>query len=450
MTSTLPSPRSSDLYPPGSFGLPLLGETLTFINNRNALAQRFVEYNTPIIRTHILGKPTVMMRGAEANRFILQTGFDHFTWGGGWPVTFREILGESLFLQDGDEHKQKRKLLMPAFHREALRNYLTTMDQTARRYLAMWADMGEFGWFEQNKQLTFEIASTLLLGTRHDDQAHIRHLSRLFTELTDGLTTLPINLPFTKYGKAIRARNAILKHIENAIHERQKSPTRDTLSLLIQTRDEDGNALTLKELKAQALLLLFAGHETTTSMLTSFCLALSQNPDVWARARAEQLGLGLSGDLKMDDFKGMVYLEQILKEVERMYAPVPGGFRGVVKSFDFAGYHVPAGWRVLYVIPGAHQDPTIYPNPERFDPDRFAPERAENEKIPYSLIGFGGGARICIGYAFAQLEMKIVASHLLRGYTWELVEGQNVDYITFPTLRPTDGLRVRFKRRTDD
>jgi cytochrome P450 len=435
--------------PPGSFGLPVIGETLRFARDPRYLAERFEQYGTPVIRTHILGKPTVLMSGAEANRFILQTGFDHFTWGGGWPVTFREILGESLFLQDGAEHRQKRKLLMPAFHREALRHYMTTMEATTRRYLDAWVEMGEFAWFEQNKQLTFEIASTLLMGTEHTDQAQIARLSQAFTELTDGLTTVPVNLPFTKYGKALRARDFILDHIETAIAIRQKNPTRDALSLLIETRDEDGNALTLKELKAQALLLLFAGHETTTSMLTSFCLALAHNPDVLARARVEQHALDLGPDLTMDDLKAMPYLEQVLKETERMYAPVPGGFRGVVKSFDFAGYHIPAGWRVLYAIPGAHFDPAIYPDPDRFDPDRFSPERAEDSKVAYSLVGFGGGARVCVGYAFAQLEMKIVASYLLRGYTWEIVPGQNLESITFPTLRPKDGLRVRFRRQAE-
>lgn len=444
-----PATPSTKPLPPGTFGLPVIGETLKFASQSDYLQERFDEYGTSIIRSHILFKPTAIMRGAAANRFILQTGFDHFTWGGGWPVTFRKILGRSLFLQDGDEHKQKRKLLMPAFHREALKNYLTTMETTTRRYLKQWESLGEFAWFEQNKRLTFEIASTLLLGTEHEDQAQINALSRAFTELTAGLTSVPINTPFTTYGRAIRARDTILAHIETAIAKRQQHPTRDALSLLIQTRDEDGNSLSSTELKAQGLLLLFAGHETTTSMLTSLCLALAQHPQVWEKARAEQLALAPGADLTMDDFKGMTYLEQVLKEVERVYAPVPGGFRAVVKPFDFEGFHVPAGWNVLYRIHGAHKDSNIYPNPEVFDPERFSPERAEGSNIPYSLVGFGGGQRVCIGYAFAQLEMKVVASYLLRFYQWDVLPDQILTYRNTPTLHPEDGLKVRFRRRED-
>ncbi|HUN09925.1 MAG TPA: cytochrome P450 [Aggregatilineales bacterium] len=429
--------------PPGSFGLPFVGETLQFLFDPGYLARR-IEKEGPIIRTHILGRPCVMMNGPEANRFVLSTGMKHFSWGEGWPVTFREILGRSLFLQDGEEHRRNRKLIMPAFHREALRNYLSSMEQLALRYLDKWVVKGEFAWFEENKQLTFEIASELLMGSKPGDD--VARLSRLFTELTLGLTSAPVNLPFMTYGKALRARDALLKHIEVAIHERQQNPGTDALSLLVMSRDEQGDALSMTELKAQALLLLFAGHETTTSMLTSFCMSMAQNPEVWAKARAEQESVDIEGPLTLDAIKQMTYLEQVLKEVERLYAPVPGGFRGVVEPFDFNGYHIPKGWMVLYGIPAAHQDPAIYPEPSRFDPDRFSPERAEDAKMPFSLVGFGGGPRICVGYAFAQLELKIIASYLLRQYTWELLPGQSLDYVLFPTLRPKDGLKVRFRR----
>jgi cytochrome P450 len=142
----------------------------------------------------------------------------------------------------------------------------------------------------------------------------------------------------------------------------------------------------------------------------------------------------------------MQYLEQILNEIERLHPPVGGGFRGVVKPFEFNGFHVPAGWMLSYSIPGTHQLASIYPEPKRFDPDRFSPERQENKQKPFSLIGFGGGPRICLGIAFAKLEMKIVAAQLLRSYQWELITPQSLDPVAIPMRRPKDGLRVRFQR----
>jgi cytochrome P450 len=143
----------------------------------------------------------------------------------------------------------------------------------------------------------------------------------------------------------------------------------------------------------------------------------------------------------------MPYLAQILKEIERLYPPVAGGFRGVVKPFNFQGYYVPAGWKVLYQMKRAHQDSNIYSDPEQFDPDRFSPERNENKKVEYSLVGFGGGPRICLGMAFAQMEMKIFAARLLRNYHWELLPNQDLTMEPIPTLHPRSGLQVKLWKR---
>lgn len=427
--------------PPGNFGLPLIGETISFLRDRDFAEKRLKKYG-PIFKTKILGRPTVIMVGPEANRFILSSDMHRFTWRDGWPDTFKELLGESLFLQEGEEHRRNRKLLMPAFHGPALVNYLTIMEEITLCYLEKWENLGSFTWFGELKQLTFEIASTLLMGSKPGEMT--ARLSQWFTELTAGLFALPLRWSWTTYGKALRARDRMLAHIEQVVRHRQREPARDALGLLVQSRDEKGNGLSMEEIKVQALLMLFAGHETTTSMLTSFCMALAQHPEVKGRVRAEQQEL--SGPLTMEKLKQMTYLEQVLREVERLYPPVAGGFRSVAEPFEFNGYYVPKGWMALYRILAAHKDSRIFTEPERFDPDRFSPQRAEDKKQEFSMVGFGGGPRICLGIAFAQMEMKIVAAHLLRGYEWELLPQQNLTMDAVPTLHPRDGLRVQFRK----
>ncbi len=430
--------------PPGSLGLPILGETLSFLLDPQFIEKRYRQYG-PIFKSRILGRPTVYMVGPEAAEFVLSSHIDHFSWREGWPDNFKQLLGESLFLQDGEEHRQKRRLMMPAFHGQALARYITTMESITQDYLQKWEQKREFTWFEEFKQLTFEIASQLLVGASPGSE--VARLSQLFTTLTNGLFALnPLPLPITKYGRAIAARNQLLQHITEVVRQRQQHPTNDVLSLLVQARDEEGNGMSLKELTAQAMLLLFAGHETTTAMLTWLCLELGRHPEVLQRAREEQLSLASEGGMSLEQLGKMQYLEQILNEIERLHPPVGGGFRGVVKPFEFNGFHVPAGWMLSYSIPGTHQLASIYPEPKRFDPDRFSPERQENKQKPFSLIGFGGGPRICLGIAFAKLEMKIVAAQLLRSYQWELLPQQSLDPVAIPMRRPKDGLRVRFQR----
>jgi retinoid hydroxylase len=439
-----PQPSTSSLpLPPGKSGLPWIGETISFLTDPNFATKRRKQYGT-IFRTHIIGKPTVVMSGAAANKFILATHFDKFSWRDGWPDNFKELLGASLFLQEGAEHQRNRKLLMPAFHGKALVNYVETMTEITDRYLAKWVQIGELTWFPELKNLTFEIASVLLIGSAPG--AETTELSRLFTELTNGLFTLPLNWSYTTYGRAIAARDKLLAHIETVVLERQQQPTQDALGLLVQSQDEDGNRLSVAELKVQALLLLFAGHETTTSLIASLCLALAKYPEVLAQARAEQIQIGLETPISIESLKQMTYLDRVLREVERMYPPVGGGFRGVVEEFEFNGYRVPKGWQVLYRIPEAHFDPAIYPHPTDFDPDRFAPERYEYKPSDYTFATYGGGSRICIGMAFAQMELKIIAAKLICHYSWELLPNQNLTLDQIPTLHPRDGLKVKFQK----
>lgn len=443
--------------PPGSFGLPFVGETIKFLRDPNFAAKRQAQYGS-IFKSRIIGQPTVFFCGPEANEFLLASHADCFSWRGGWPGTFKELLGESLFLQEGEEHRRNRRLLMPAFHGKALEGYFETMVALSQTYLDRWVQKRELVWFKEFKQFTFEVASVLLMGTdpsSENNRAEIEQLSSWFTDLTNGLFTLPIRWGPTTYRKALNGRDRLLQSIEKEIHSRRQLLARlndtderptDVLTLLLETVDEEGDRLSDQEIKVQTLLMLFAGHETTTSMLTSWVMALAQHPHVLRKARDEQNAIAQDSDtLTLKQVQQMTYLDWTLKEVERKYPPIGGGFRKVVKPFNFNGYHVPAGWLALYRIDAAHRDERCYTHPDSFDPERFSPLRAEQKRYDYSLVGFGGGPRVCLGIAFAKLEMKVLAAQLLRSYRWTLHEDQDLTMNPVPSLRPRGGLRVTFE-----
>lgn len=437
------SVRSEHRLPPGKMGLPFIGETFTFLREPDFAIKRFEQYG-PVYKTHLMGRPTVVLAGAEANEFILNSGMDHLAWASGWPNTFKELLGRSLFVQDGDEHRQKRKLIAPAFHGRALASYVEMMDLIIQKYLALWEEKREFAWFTEFKKMTFEIAAVLLIGADPGEDTAV--LSQKFSELTTGFFTLPVNMPGTPYAKALKARDYILDYIGQQIANRKSNPQNDALSMLILSEDEDGNKLSDQEIEAQALLLLFAGHETTTSLLTSFCMELGRNPEVCGQARAEQAYINTFTEPDMKLLRQMPYLDQVLQEVERLHPPVISGFRGVEESFEFNGYTIPKGWQVLYSIIATHHDPEIYPDPLVFNPDRWHPKNRK-DRSSFSLVGFGGGPRTCIGKAFANLEIKLVATHLLRNYRWQLLLDQDLSLNYIPTTHPQDFLRVKFSRR---
>ena len=430
--------------PPGETGLPFIGETIAFFNDSDFNQKRVKKYGN-VYKTSIFGSPTVMMIGSSANTFLFRNENKYVV--SSWPKSTRVLLGKkSLAVNNGSFHTSRRKLLYDAFAPRALASYIPTMEQISDRYLQKWSQMGTLTWYPELRNYTFDIASNLFVSTDGGSQSKVGHYFEIWCA---GLFTLPISLPWTKFGKALHARQKLLQHLEEIIIKRQQadSPGEDALGLLIQAEDESGNSLSLEELKDQVLLLLFAGHETLTSAIASFCLLTAQHPDVMQRLVEEQDRLNITGTPTLEDLKSMTYLEQVLKEVMRLIPPIGGGFREAVKTFEFDGYRIPKGWNIQYQIAQTHKDEEIYPESDRFDPDRFDPKQPADKQASFGYIPFGGGLRECIGKEFARLEMRLFASKLLQNYQWELLPNQNLELVTVPTPHPRDGLKVNFTRR---
>jgi cytochrome P450 len=428
--------------PPGSLGLPLIGDTLNFLQDSQFAKKRYQQYG-PIFKTSIFGQPTVFMRGQEANLFILSNDNQYFVVTS--PASTRALLGPlSLSLQTGANHINRRKLLFQAFAPRALVGYIGAMEDITQRYLEKWEKRETMTWYPELRKYTFDVAGKLLVGLDNGSETALGHN---FETLAKGLFSIPWDLPWTKFGKAKKGRKLLLAELEKIIRDRQLgTPSgKDALSLLISARDEEGNSLSLDEVKDQVLLLLFAGHETLTSALTSFCLLLAQNPDVMASLRAEQQQFPATEPLTLEQLKQMTYLEQVLREVLRLIPPVIGLFRKVINACEFGGYEIPKGWTVACGINQTHHDSQLYPEPERFDPDRFSLERSGK---PFSYVPFGGGLRECLGKEFARLEMKLFAAKIIREFEWELLPDQDLNLIAIPAQRPRDGLRVKFRRTT--
>ncbi|MCC3466296.1 MAG: cytochrome P450 [Microcoleus sp. PH2017_06_SFM_O_A] len=429
--------------PPGTFSLPLIGDTLNFLQDSQFAKKRHQQYG-PIFKTSIFGQPTVFVSGSEANLFVLSHENQYFVMS--WPPSMKALLGPlSLALQTGSEHQNRRKLLYQAFQPRALAGYIGGMEDITGRYLERWTQMSEFAWYPELRNYTFDVASKLLVGIDAGSETALGHY---FETWCEGLFSIALDVPWTKFGKAKKCRKLLLSELEKIIRDRQQDmgEGNDALSLLISARDDDGNNLSLEELKDQVLLLLFAGHETLTSAIASFCLLLAQNPDVMAKVRAEQQQFSATEPLDLEQLKQMTYLEQVMREVLRLVPPVGGGFRRVIQACEFGGYEIPQGWSVLYEINQTHQDSSVYPEPDRFDPDRFSLERSTNAK-PFSYVPFGGGLRECLGKEFARLEMKLFAVRMVRECEWDLLPDQDLNLIRVPTPHPRDGLRVKFRQK---
>lgn len=437
-TAPLPFP-----LPPGSGGFPLLGETGDWARDPLRFAQERAARYGLVWRTHLLGRPCIVLLGPEANRFMLSSHRHAFSSHLGWGRTITSLIGDGLSFLDGERHRRHRTLIRPALHGESITRFMLLMEHTINNHLRSWVQRGELRLFDGLKQLSFAIAAEFFLGI--SDEAQIRTMERIFRAFSQGLFAPPAwRIPGLPYNRAWNAGQQ-LRQIVGAAIERHRAASQPTvLGMLLEARDADGNGLSDPELLDEMLVLLWAGHDTVTSLLTWSVYELLCHPQILAATHAEQAAVVGAGPLQREHLSRLPLLDRVLRETERLHPPAPGGFRGVVEDVQFGGYHIPRGWTVMYSSVFTHRMPELWHEPDRFDPDRFLPPREEGRK-PFHLIGFGGGPRICIGYAFAQLQMRMVLVHMLREIRLELVPGQRFHPISVPTSMPRDGLRVRVR-----
>ncbi len=429
--------------PPGQSGAPLIGEIREWLADPLVFAQERAARYGPIWRTHLLGRPCVVLLEPEGNRFMLASGAQHFSWREGWGRSMLRLMGGGLSLTDGAVHDTRRTLLKPAFSHATLRDHLPAIARLVRDHCAAWAAAGEVVLLERLQSLAFEIAALVICGPMPPYLAHALH--RDFARFTAGLfTPLSLPLPGTTYRRAQVAGTRLRRHLCTLIAYRRANPLPgacDALSLLLSPTDQPVPAA--DSIIAELLLLLWAGHDTVASLLTWACLELARHPAIRDSVRAEAVQVLGAADPGPESLRQLPTLDRVLRECERLHPPAPGGFRGVVAPFEYHGYHVPRGWLAMYSTVYTHAMPELWHDPARFDPDRFAPPREEG-KLAYSLVGFGGGPRICIGLALAQMEMRVIVCELVRRYRWEILPEQDTTRVWLPTNQPKSGLRVTF------
>ncbi len=406
------------------------------------LAEMYVQHG-PIFRyySEMRQADVVMLVGPEANRLVMVSERQKFSHWLGWGQAFGidQLFGRGLLTMDGSEHDHHRKIMNPAFTLNYMERYLPLMHRVIRQRVAEWAESEVVDVYAEARKITFDIAASALTGL--DSAEEVAMFRKLFVALLSDPEGVTTEEEYLAYITPLQQQLYTL--LLAKIEERRQHPTDDVFGLLVQAKDEQGHELSIEQLIAHINILLVAGHETSTSLSAWLLYLLTLHPDYTSRVLEEQAALlKPEAEPTLEDIKRMKVLENALSEAERLYPPVPVGPRGAVEDFVLNGYHVPADTLVFYSIAASHRLPDIFANPTEFDPDRFAPPREEHKKHPYSLVGFGGGPRICIGINFAQVEIKALASHVLRNYELTLAPDQEIVPLFSATIMPMHGIQM--------
>lgn len=446
MAATLENAQTSDLKEvPGERGFPIIGHTLEMLKDPVAFGARMRSAYGPVYRTRTFLRDNVTMFGTDANEFFLMDKGRNFSSELGWWPYIGKLFPRGLMLLDFDEHKAHRHIMAAAFKTGPMKGYLERLNDDMPARIKAWGDKGDFEFYPAIKELSLDMATTVFLGLEPGPESE--KVNEALTDMVAAsLAVIRKPLPGTMMARGMRGRRFMVNFLSELIPGRRNSKQTDIFTQLVQAADENGNRFTDQEVIDHMIFLWMAAHDTITSSVTTLVYELGREPQWQEKLRAEIDGLGLNDDrLPYDKMKDLVLTDYAFKEALRLNPPVPAMPRETVRDVEFAGFRIPKGTIVGISTMATHRDPSLWDDPDTFNPMRFSPEGGVKERHRYAWVPFGGGAHMCLGLHFAYMQAKVIMTHLLPHYEIILPEGYSTKFQIMPLIKPVDGLPVTLK-----
>lgn len=431
--------------------LPLLGSLPLFASNplsfllRAAQRGAIVDMRLPGIQSYLLTEPddiqhvlTTMSRSVIKDVFLRD---------------LRRVVGDGLLTSEGDFWRRQRRLSQPAFHHKRLITYAAQMVDSAEAAAGSLRDGQVLDVHALLMKLTLDIVSRTLFGadaSRDHDQVG----SALHVIMQRYASTLPFAVPGydklpiaanRRFREAVASLDATILDI---IERRRADPTDrgDLLSMLLAAQDDDGGRMTTTQLRDEAITLYLAGHETTANALSWALMLLAEDPTSDRRLAASLTSTLGDRAPTLEDLPALSHVENVVSEAMRLYPPAWSIGREVVEPFEMRGVHFAKGNQIWISQWAMHRDARFFTRPRRFWPERW--EGGLAKRLPkFAYFPFGGGPRICIGNAFAMMEMTLVLATLSRRFRFELMPNQPIVPLPSVTLRPRDGIKMLVRAR---
>jgi cytochrome P450 len=371
------------------------------------------------------------------------------------------LLGDGLFISDGDTWRRRRRIVAPIVHVSHLPVFAPLMVQAAGETVERWASSCRdrpVNALTEMARLTAEIICRTVFG-RQLGAEHAAEIVAAFSEYQRLIGQLDLAYFFglpdwlprfhspAIHRSAKRIHN-VLEQVIRDCRERRSSGEASMIRLLLEARDpESGEPLDDMALRNEAAVIFMAGHETTANSLAWAWYLLSQAPEVEERLH-EELARVLAGRLPtLDDVPELPYTRAVFEETVRLYPPVPLLARQALCDETIRGRSVPAGSLVIVVPWLLHRHRKFWGKPDHFIPERFLPENAQF-RVRHAFIPFSVGPRICAGAAFGLTEAVLCIATLAQRVRLRLAPDAVVAPICRLTLRPGDDLRMYVENRS--
>ena len=443
----VPSVRPAGEIPKAP-GWPVLGNALDMAGDlRGFLTRQYLALG-PIFQIRALNDRYVALAGPEANSFVQKSGRtflrSYETWQG-----FNSAMGAKDMLtgMDGPGHVRMRKAHARAFSGGFIGDRLDEVVDITRRVIDQWPEDRPIGARYAMQKLIAEQLAVLTTGVSALD-----HLDDLIATL-DGLLSVHVTRQrpglILRLPRLRRARKRMeeLHAMVIAHHEDEERIDRDLIDDLLELHRTDPQFFPETDLQLAALGPFFAGIETSANTASFMLYAALKHPGLVERMTAEADALFDQDTLTAEGLSRLDVTRRIFMETLRMYPVIPGLTRTAANSFEFGGYTVPAGSKVIVGNTVAHHLPHCFPHPERFDIDRFLPERAEHSR-PGAFAPFGLGTHRCLGSNFAEAQVILTLLTIARHAEIRLAPpGYNLKIAPTPTPHPARSFKFRRLRR---
>jgi cytochrome P450 len=435
------------LYPPGPKGHPILGclpeirqDPLAFLTSCAHTYGDIVHYQVVRAQVFLLNHPDYI-------ETVLSKNSRNFVKGRVYQANQR-LLGDGLLTSEGEDWKNQRRRLQPAFHHEQIATYSQQIVELTEQMLGGWGDGEIHDIYQEMKRLTLRIVARVLFDADLSQQAGeigqaLEAVWEQFTARINSGLLIPEQIPTPGNLRLRRAIERLEGIVYQIIRERRvrQHHGQDLLSRLMEGNDGPGPQLSDRQLRDEVMTFLIAGHDTTALTLTWTLFLLSQHTQAETDLRGILQSSPAEHATNKSEPTGPDYAERLVKEALRIYPTVWGISRVALKDCEIGGYTIPAGASVVMSQWVMHHDERYFENPARFDPERWQAEEAS--RLPrYAYFPFGGGPRGCIGHSFAMLEAGLILTTLIRRFHLELVPDHPVvPYPSF-TLYPKFGMKM--------
>jgi cytochrome P450 len=384
------------------------------------VAQRFgsmCAFGAGPVRIAVVGDPASM-------RDLFALPNESFRWGHKFNV-LEFVVGEgSMIVSDGPDHKRRRGSVQAAFSRRRLNSWIPMIVERAddaidRLVTPLDGGTKAIDLYPACRALVLEIAVRAFFGPRMAERVdEIGELFQRPQRYLEGsvFQQLPHPIPHTARARVRADRRALDAIIDEQIAERRANPSGDPFDVL-EVLAVDGS-LSDSEIRDQVVTLIGAGYDTTSATLSWMLWCASLAPGTWERLRAESDAVfGPDGAVSPDasTLARLDVANRVMREAMRLHPAGVVGPREAAVDITVGGYRIPKGTLVLWSAYLAGRDPSVWHDPLVFDPDRFVDLTDEQRAITdQAWVPFGRGARNCIGFALAQMELTLIIARLAQ------------------------------------